>query len=209
MNYDVVIVASGQSSRAKLGYSKTLFKLKSNITVLEAAASCFVEDDDCKNIIVVTNPDCFDLVFKNEKVKITAGGKERKDSTYNGLKLVESEYVLVHDAARPFLDKLAVEELKKKVFETGAAILGHFAVDTVHITQDGKIEKTIDRKHTFLAETPQGFKTDLLRNCYENCEDINFTDEASLVESLGYDVYVVEDKYNNDKLTNPEDFVNI
>ena len=209
MNYDVVIVASGQSKRAKLGYSKTLFKLKNKKTVLEAAASSFIEDDDCKNIIVVTNPDCFDLVFKNEKVKITAGGKERRDSTCNGLKLVESEYVLVHDAARPFLDKRAVEELKKKVEETGAAILGHFVVDTVKLVKDGKIEKTIDRKCTILAETPQGFKTDLLRSCYENCEDINFTDEASLVESLGYDVYVVVDKYNNAKLTIPEDFKNI
>ena len=60
-----------------------------------------------------------------------------------------------------------------------------------------------------LAETPQGFKTSLIKECYEKCEDIIFTDEASLVESLGYDVFIVKDKYNNKKLTTQEDFNNL
>lgn len=209
MKYDVVIVASGKGERAKLGYNKAFFKMKDGLTVLEHSSSLFVNDGDCKNIIIVTNEENFSLVFSNNKVKLTVGGAERKDSVYNGLKLVESEYVLVHDAARPYLNNKSLEELKKEIEKNGSAILAKKAIDTIKVVDGNKVVKTLDRNTIYLAETPQGFKTDLIKKCYEECDDINFTDEASLVESLGYDVYVVEDKYNNKKLTTETDFINL
>lgn len=209
MKYDVVIVASGKGERARLGYNKAFFKMKDGLTVLEHSSSLFINDEDCKNIIIVTNEENFSLVFSNNKVKLTTGGAERKDSVYNGLKLVESEYVLVHDAARPYLNNESLEELKKEIEKNGSAILAKKAIDTIKVVDGNKIVKTLDRNTIYLAETPQGFKTDLIKKCYEECDDINFTDEASLVESLGYDVYVVEDKYNNKKLTTETDFINL
>lgn len=209
MKYDVVIVASGKGERANLGYNKAFFKMKDGRTVLESSASLFIEDNDCQKIIVVTNEEYFDQVFNNDKVIKTIGGKERKDSVSNGLGKVSSDFVLIHDAARPYLNKESLQELKKEIENKGAAILAHKAIDTIKVVVDNKIEKTIDRNTVFMAETPQGFKTDLIKKCYKECANINFTDDASLVESLGYDVYVVEDKFDNKKLTSEMDFKNL
>lgn len=209
MKYDVVIVASGKGIRSGLGYNKAFFKLKDNKTVLEHSSSLFIYDNDCENIIVVTNKENKKLVFSNQKVIITTGGKERKDSVLNGLKLVKNDYVLIHDAARPYLNENALNALKNKIEKTGAAILGKKAIDTVKIIDENKIIKTINRDTVLMAETPQGFKTSLIRECYENSKDVNYTDEASLVEANGYDVYYVLDEYDNKKLTVKDDFSNI
>lgn len=206
MNYDVVIVASGKGSRAKLGYNKAFYKMKDGRTIIEKAASLFMEDNECKHIIVVTSDEYMDQVFESEKLIKVLGGKERKDSVLNGLNMVTSDYVLIHDAVRPFLHKESLEAVKKKIEEKGAALLGKMAVDTIKIVDGDKVVKTIDRKTVFQAATPQGFRTDLIKDCYQRCEDVNFTDDASLVESLGYDVYAVIDEYDNKKLTMSEDF---
>ncbi len=209
MIYDVVIVASGKGQRANLGYNKAFYKMKDGRTILERSASLFVEDEDCRNIIVVTNEDYFDQVFKNDKVICTVGGKERRNSVENGLKLVSSEYVLVHDAARPFLNKLSLEEIKKELIISDACILARKATDTIKVVDNNKIVKTLDRNSIYMAETPQAFKTSLLKKCYEDSENIIFTDDASLVESLGYVVTIVEDKFDNKKLTNEMDFIDL
>ena len=209
MKYDVVIVASGKGQRANLGYNKAFYKMKNGKTVLQNSASLFIDDKDCQNIIVVTNKEYFDQVFTCDKLTIVCGGQERRDSVFNGLEKVASEYVLIHDAARPFLVKESLEEIKNKVVETNAVILAKKSTDTIKIVSDGKIEKTIDRNTVYMAETPQAFKTSLIKECYDKCEHINFTDDALLCEQLGYEVYVVEDKYNNKKLTLEEDFNNL
>ena len=209
MNYDVIIVASGKGIRANLGYNKAFYQMKDGKTVLEHSASLFNEDEECKKIIVVTAKDCMPAVKKNEKTVIVEGGEERSDSVRNGLEQVESDYVLIHDAARPFLCKETLETLKRKVLETGAAIPGKKATDTVKIINGDKIVKTIDRNTVFLASTPQGFRTELIKECYGKCKDISFTDEASLVESLGYPVSIIEDPYDNRKLTTEEDFIGL
>ena len=209
MFYDVVIVASGKGQRANLGYNKAFYKMKDGRTVLECSASLFIEDEDCKNIIVVTNEEYIEQVFKNDKVICTIGGKERRNSVENGLKLVQSEYVLIHDAARPFLNKLSLEELKKELETSGACILAKKATDTIKVVENNKIVKTLDRNSIYMAETPQAFKSDLLKKCYKESENIIFTDDASLVESLGYEVSIVEDKFNNKKLTNEMDFIDL
>ena len=209
MNYDVIIVASGRGIRANLGYNKAFYQMKDGRTVLEHSASLFHEDDECRRIIIVTGRDCMSAVKKNEKTTAVEGGEERSDSVRNGLEQVTEDYVLIHDAARPFLRKETLELLKQKVFETGAAIPGKKATDTVKIIDGDKIVKTIDRNTVFLASTPQGFRTELIKECYGKCKDISFTDEASLVESLGYPVSIVEDKYDNRKLTSEEDFIGL
>ena len=209
MFYDVVIVASGKGQRANLGYNKAFYKMKDGRTVLECSASLFIEDEDCKNIIVVTNEEYIEQVLKNDKVICTIGGKERRNSVENGLNLVQSEYVLIHDAARPFLNKLSLEELKKELEISGACILAKKATDTIKVVENNKIIKTLDRNSIYMAETPQAFKSDLLKKCYKESENIIFTDDASLVESLGYEVSIVEDKFNNKKLTNEMDFIDL
>lgn len=206
MKYDVVIVAGGKGKRAKLGYNKAFFVMSNNKTVIENNAEIFIKDKDCNQVIIVVNEE---LPFVNEKVISVNGGKERRDSVLNGLDLVTSEYVLIHDAARPFLNKKTLNKVKQEVVKRKAVCLAHRAVDTVKLVNKNRIEKTIDRNTIYLAETPQAFQTKLIKKCYNNCADIIFTDDASLVESLGYKVYIVENEFDNHKLTKEEDFENI
>ena len=99
-----------------------------------------------------------------------------------------------------------MEALKEKVVSDKAVCLGRMAVDTVKIVHEGKIERTIDRNTVFLAETPQVFERKLILDCYARCEDVIFTDDASLVESMGHTVSILIDPYDNRKLTRQEDF---
>ena len=209
MKYDAIIVASGKGERANLGYNKVFHVMKDGKTVLDHSVSLFLEDKDCSKIIVVTNGEDFDSVSDNEKLVKVEGGQLRKDSVYNGLKLAESEYVFIHDGARPFLKKENLEELKKKVVEKKAVVLGHMSSDTVKKVEGDRIVETLDRKCIFLAETPQVFETKILKDAYERCGDTPFTDDGSLVEAAGYEVYIVDNGFSNTKLTTPDDFENI
>ena len=209
MKYDVVIVASGKGQRANLGYNKAFYKMKDGRTVLEHSLSLFKDDEDCKNIIVVTSEEYMDEVIDEDKVVKVIGGKQRKDSVYNGLRFVSNEYVMVHDAVRPFLNKETLEAVKKKLLSCDAVCLGHMATDTVKLVEEGKVVETIDRNKVFMAETPQAFKSDLLKQCFEKCDDRVYTDDASLVESMGYKVEVVINEYDNHKLTREEDFIDL
>lgn len=206
MNYDLVIVASGKGQRADLGYNKVFYKMKDGRSVLEHSLSLFLDDEDCKNVIVVTNEEYFNEIIDNPKIKKTSGGKERKDSVRNGLDLVTSEYVMIHDGARPFLKKETLEEIKDRLSSCDALCLGHMASDTIKVIEGNKIVKTLDRNSIFMAETPQTFKSDLIKESYKRCEDVLFTDDASLVESLGYKVEILINKFENKKLTMKEDF---
>lgn len=208
MKYDVIIVASGKGSRANLGYNKVFYKLKDGRSVLDCSINLFDNDTDCQRIIVVTNHEYFHEV-KGNKVIVVEGGKERRNSVYNGLKEVKSDYVLIHDGARPYLHINALEAIKERLETCDCVVLGKMATDTVKTVKDNKVIETIDRSTIFLAETPQGFKSSLIKDAYEKCDDINFTDDTSLVESLGYEVNIVLDEYNNKKLTKEEDFKNL
>lgn len=209
MKYDAVIVASGKGERARLGYNKVFYRMKDGRRVIDRSIELFGQDKDCERIIVVTNEDNFNEFDNTEKLILVKGGKERKDSVRNGLDEAKAPYVLVHDGARPFLNVETLQEIKKSVEINKAVVSGRMAVDTIKFVEDGRIIKTIDRNKIFMAETPQAFDTALLKECYERCADIVFTDDASLVESLGHEVYIVIDKYDNRKLTGEKDFADL
>lgn len=207
MKYDVVVVANGKGKRAGLGYNKVFFVMKNNKTVLENSCSVFVNDDDCKKIIIVT--DDKEKVFSNSKLVIVNGGEKRIDSVINGLKCVESETVFIHDAARPFLLKEDVDKLKIEVEKHDAAILVSKTINTLKKVKEGVIEKTVDRNNIYNALTPQAFKTELIKDAYNKLNDSDITDDSQVVEKLGKKVYIVEASPSNIKLTDKVDFENI
>ena len=206
MKYDAIIVASGKGDRAGLGYNKVFYRMKDGMTVLDHSLVLFIKDEDCQKIIVVTNDGDKDGLLSHEKVVVVKGGERRQDSVRNGLDAAESPYVFVHDGARPFLQEDNIEALKEKLQECDAAVLGHVAVNTIKILEGERIVRTVDRNTIFIAETPQAFRTDLLKDCYRRCEDVLFTDDSSLVESLGFEVRAVFNTHDNRKLTVVDDF---
>ena len=146
------------------------------------------------------------------KLTIVVGGSERWQSVRNGVNALDrqAEYVLVHDVARPFVSKEIVQDVCRTLVEKGSCLVAKPAVDTIKIAEDGKVEKTIDRKKVWMAQTPQAASIALLKKLYDRIdkEPLNFTptDEASILEFFGEQVYIVQGNAMNDKLTTPEDF---
>ncbi len=148
------------------------------------------------------------------RISVVEGGDTRQESVRNALKLLSAEdqdIVLVHDAVRPLIDSETIRRTIEQVARHNAAIVGVPAVDTikqVERTADGAIiTSTIPRERIVLAQTPQGFRCDLLRRAVETAEADGFvgTDEASLVERLGIEVAVVLGSPRNFKITQPGD----
>ncbi len=150
-----------------------------------------------------------------KRVQLVDGGESRHDSVAAALRAVpaDAELVLVHDAVRPFVDPAQIERVLEAAAETGAAIVGLPATDTVKQVDPGtsthgsRISATIPRERIVLAQTPQVFRTLLLRQAFERAEADGFrgSDEAVLVERLGHPVTVVMGSWRNIKITQPAD----
>lgn len=207
MNYDVVVVANGKGTRAALGFNKVFFTMKNSKTVLENACSNFLNDEDCKRVVVVTDEK--ESVFSHPKLIVVDGGAQRYNSVCNGLKECKSEYVMVHDGARPLLPKEDVEKLKEALKDNDGAMLAKKAIDTIKRVKDGYVVETIDREEIYQALTPQAFKTKMLIDAYNTLDLTNVTDDASVFEMAGHKVKIVEGDPRNIKLTSPNDFENL
>jgi 2-C-methyl-D-erythritol 4-phosphate cytidylyltransferase len=149
-------------------------------------------------------------------VRVVRGGGTRQESVGNALAQVDAnvEIVLVHDAVRPMVTREQTERVIAAAREHGAAIVGIPALDTVkevkRTSQPGDvalITATIPRERIVLAQTPQAFRTQLLRDAYAMAarDGLSASDEAGLVERLGHDVYVVGGSPRNLKVTRPGD----
>lgn len=214
MNYQVILPAAGLGKRMQAGKNKLLLELN-DVPVLIHTLRVFEEDEACNGIILATNPhDDQEIKTLLKRYNVTkvihlvAGGGERQHSIYNALKTVKNDgIILVHDAARPFIQTKQVHLLTKKAEETGAAIIGVPAKDTMKKVRDGVVVETVDRSSLWAVQTPQAFRVSLLREAYDQAERDHFlgTDDASLVERLNYPVAIVQGDYDNIKLTTPED----
>lgn len=137
-------------------------------------------------------------------------GRERQDSVFNGLRHVphDAALVCVHDAARPLVTAANVREVLRDAATHGAAVLGVPSKATIKESEDGSfVLRTIPRKRLWEIQTPQVIKPDLLRKGFEKVktENLEVTDDVSIVECLGEPVKITMGEYTNIKLTTPED----
>ncbi len=143
-------------------------------------------------------------------VRTVIGGETRQQSVENALAHVaaDTEFVAVHDAVRPFIEREIIERVIREAAETGAAIVGIVPVDTVKQVHRNKVRSTLPRERLILTQTPQVFRLDLLRLAFEKAREDLFlgTDESSLVERLDQvEVSVVLGTDRNIKITKPSD----
>ena len=137
---------------------------------------------------------------------LVAGGRRRQDSVRAGLDVLSTPLVLVHDAARPLVTADAIRAVVRAVAKQGAAVLAAPAVDTVKLADSrGRVRETPDRKTVWHAQTPQGFRRELLRDAYRTQGRRDATDDAQLVERAGGRVVVVPSRSPNFKITTRED----
>ncbi|MEH7112748.1 2-C-methyl-D-erythritol 4-phosphate cytidylyltransferase [Neobacillus niacini] len=214
MAYQVIIPAAGQGKRMRAGKNKLLLELN-NIPIFIHSLKVFDEDELCEGIILAISPQDegeIKLLLKKHKVKkvldLVPGGKERQDSIYNALKTVKTDgIILVHDAARPFILKEHIHRLLDTAQETGAAIIGVPAKDTMKTVHDQSVLATVERSSLWAVQTPQAFRFSVLYKAYEQAEKDCFvgTDDSSLVERTSHPVTIIEGDYDNIKLTTQED----
>jgi len=142
--------------------------------------------------------------------KAVAGGRLRQDSVFNALQAlpVDCEYVLLHDAARPFLSAaLAVRLIDALAQGATGVIPGRPLTDTIKQGQDGRVVATLERETLYAAQTPQAFRLDVLRAAHAEAraKDRTATDDAGLLELCGHEVRIIPGEAANRKITRPED----
>lgn len=142
-------------------------------------------------------------------VEVLAGGAERQDSVYNGLKQLPAncEWVVIHDGVRPFASPSLFERTWSAALETGAAIAAIPSTDTVKRVKDGRVAETLEREAIWLVQTPQIFRKGDLMHAYETARENGWigTDDASFVERVSLPVAIAMGERTNIKVTTPED----
>ena len=165
MTYQVIIPAAGQGKRMGAGRNKLLLELN-DVPVLIHTLRIFDGDDACRGIILAIHPQdeaAFIQLLTEYQIKkvigLVHGGTERQHSIYNALKTVKSSgIILVHDAARPFINQEHIHRLTGTAQQTGAAIIGVPAKDTMKKVQDGQVVETVERSSLWAVQTPQAFR---------------------------------------------------
>ncbi|GAA0103230.1 2-C-methyl-D-erythritol 4-phosphate cytidylyltransferase [Paraclostridium bifermentans] len=212
----VVIVAAGTGSRMKKDINKQFIKLK-NKEIVAHTIEKFYNSENIDDIVVVIREDEEEYFNKNIKekygftnIKVAHGGNERQDSVFNGIKMLkkECEVILIHDGARPFVTDDIIKRSINKANEHNAIVVGVKVKDTIKVVSDnGNIIDTPNRSYLWAVQTPQVFKYDIITKAYEDAYNNNYygTDDAMLVERIGYNVKIIEGSYNNIKITTQED----
>ena len=155
-----------------------------------------------------------DEQLRQKKVELVAGGEHRQQSVEHALNAIAAsndDIILVHDAVRPFVTNEVIREVIEAAKKYGAAIAGMPAVDTVkqveRTAEGALIKATIPRAGIVMAQTPQGFRYEVIKKAFDEASADGFTgtDEASLVERSGHEVAVVMGAPRNIKITTPAD----
>jgi 2-C-methyl-D-erythritol 4-phosphate cytidylyltransferase len=148
---------------------------------------------------------------RSSAIRLVPGGAQRQDSVRNGLEAVspESEFVMVHDAARPFVTKELIDTVLAATKLSDAAVCGAPCSDSLkEVGEDGLVTRTIDRAGLWTVQTPQIFRTQLLRDAYAGAlaTGATFTDDTAVVEAMGHPVRIVLYHGINLKVTTPVDW---
>lgn len=202
-NFSLIITAGGTSSR--YGNTNKLLEKINDKTVIEETVSKFIDFDEIDEIIISANSSIIEILqqlLNNPKVKIIEGGNTRQKSVYNALQVVKNDYVLIHDGARPLIRKDTIAYVLEAVLDKDAVTVMTKTTDTIkEVDSTGRIIRTIDRSKLYNTQTPQAFKTSIIKEAHEKLKDGNFTDDCSMLEELNIPVYIVNGSYTNIKIT--------
>src|SRR5213075_2342225 len=215
MKVGAIIAAAGFGRRMKADRPKQFLVLNGSPIIIHTIrrfdASALID------YIIVTAPresveELRELVKTasfHKTVLVVEGGERRQDSVAAGLEHLQpgTEIVAVHDGVRPFVSVEDIESVVRQAERTGAAILGVPIVDTVKQAEKEFVESTLTREHLVLAQTPQAFRIEILKEAFESAAKDEYygTDESSLVEKLGHPVAIVRGSERNIKITRPSD----
>lgn len=212
-----IVLAGGRGKRMGSVQSKQYIDLNGR-PILYYTLNRFINNKNIDKIILVIPEDELEFCQKevldkyNLKVdSIALGGKERQDSVYNGLKKAsESDIVLIHDGARPFVSEKIIDDGIKFAKLYGAAAPGVMPKDTIKVKNEKCFSvETPNRSNLVAVQTPQVFDYKMILKCHEKVKEnkLEVTDDTRVVELFGNDVYLYDGEYTNIKITTPEDLI--
>jgi 2-C-methyl-D-erythritol 4-phosphate cytidylyltransferase/2-C-methyl-D-erythritol 2,4-cyclodiphosphate synthase len=217
MRVSAIIAAGGRGTRLSADRPKQFLEIAGS-SLLELSVSAMASSGLVDEIVVAVPADHLEAVraqFEraDKPVVVVAGGRRRQDSVANALARIpqESDIVLVHDAARPFVSHDVIGRTIDAAAQYGAAIAAMPVRDTVKqagaALVDGSrvIHASLRRDEIFLAQTPQAFRRSLLQEAFDRGGDLDVTDEAMLAERAGFPVHLVPGDPENIKVTVPDD----
>lgn len=214
MSLGVVLAAAGASSR--LGFDK-LFTPVLGKTVFEFSLERILASPLVRQVVIVTSENNDESVRRllpaqpPVPIEVVRGGAERQDSVSAGLAAIAStlDYVMIQDAARPFVTPELIEKVYNAAVEHGAAVCGHPSIDTLKVTEDATmVSHTVDRTKIWAVQTPQIFSRQLLIEAYAAVAAAGHavTDDTAAVEALGRPVALVRHDGINFKITRRADW---
>ena len=216
-----IVLTAGSGSRMKSKTKKQFMEIKGKPVIWYSLFE--FEKSKVDEIILVTGKEDIDYCKKEivekynlKKIKnVVAGGSERYESVYNGLKEVTGNIVLIHDGARPLINNEIIERSIEGTIKSDACVVGVPVKDTIkRANKEGYIIDTPNRSELWITQTPQSFKTDLVKMAYKKMKEelekgnttLNITDDAMVVEEFTTNqVRFVQGDYKNIKVTTPED----
>ena len=214
-----IILAGGKGKRMGAPVSKQFIEIKGK-PIIYYTIKKFSENKKIDNIVVVLSKDEVGYFKENilEKYNlkvdnIVIGGTERQDSVYNGLKSLEdtnTDIVLIHDGARPFISDRIIDDGIKFAQVYGACAPGVMPKDTIKIKNESNFSVSTPERGSLVAiQTPQVFKFNEILECNEKIKinNIVVTDDTMVAEKFGYSVYLYDGEYTNIKVTTPEDLI--
>ncbi len=212
MTKTVIIVAGGSGSRMKADVPKQ-FILLNGRPLLMYTIDVFYNYDKTIEIILVLpkkHIDYWKSLVKEYNYSvphiIIEGGEERYYSVKNGLNIVKNDLVAIHDAVRPFVNNNVIKEAFDIAEEKGNAIPVIPVNESVRVIINDE-NKILNRNNIVLIQTPQCFKTDLIKKAYSTPYKPEFTDDASVLEAMGAKIYLTKGNEMNIKITKPLDLL--
>jgi 2-C-methyl-D-erythritol 4-phosphate cytidylyltransferase len=215
MSVLAIIPAAGMGLRMG-GETPKQFLSLDGVPVFVHTLRKFMVADGIDEIILALRPEDKERAEKDleheqfaKPLRLVSGGATRQESVARALAEApeSTELVVVHDAVRPFIDQEMIRKVVEAARQNGAAILGIPSVDTVKQVERQTILGTVPRERIVLAQTPQAFRYQIIREAFERAAADGFraTDESSLVERLGHPVIVLMGSDRNIKITKPSD----
>jgi len=213
-----IIAAGGRGVRFGADRPKQFLEIGGR-SILELSVAALAASDRIQEIVVALPEEHVDSGSKalraaiGRPITVVAGGARRQDSVANAFAKTskDSDIILIHDAARPFVTREVIDRAIDGAKQHGAVVAAMGVRDTVKQAGDASadgarlVRATISRDSIFLAQTPQAFRRDVLARALDEGKGVDATDEAMLVERLGVPVHVVEGDAKNIKITTPED----
>lgn len=216
--YVAAIVAAAGSATRMNGLDKQFEEIGEVPVIVHSMLALSKSDWIDEMVIVVKQEDIADLfdlirVYQIPKVRsVVAGGATRQQSVKIGVNAAseQTQYIAVHDGARPFVSQQVIADAVLDAVRHGAATAAVPVVDTIKMAdEDGKITSTPDRNLMFAVQTPQVFQMEDYREAIESAQKAgkDYTDDCQMLEAIGRPVYLSHGDYANVKITTPADLI--